>query len=65
MITVEEEKGGLRNIYFLSIFESIMQRVMEVSETCLRGGRSHSIPLVSRSTAFGMLGLSLLFGTFE
>lgn len=38
MITVEEEKGGLRNIYFLSIFESIMQRVMEVSETCLRGG---------------------------
>lgn len=33
MITVEEEKGGLRNIYFLSIFESIMQRVMEV---CLR-----------------------------
>lgn len=64
MITVEEEKGGLRNIY-LSIFESIMQRVMEVSETCLRGGQSHSISLVSRSTAFGMLGLSLLFGTFE
>lgn len=65
MITVEEEKGGLRNIYFLSIFESTMQRVMEVSETCLRGGRSHSISLVSRSPAFGMLGLSLLFGTFE
>lgn len=62
---VEEEEGGLSNINVLSIFESI-QRATEVSEKSLwEVDKAIPFSLLSRITAFGMLGFSLLFGVLE